>query len=115
MSRAAAERGTQQRREHAAAFAALGDETRLSLVNALAEGDARSISQLTGGSRLTRQAITKHLKVLEGAGIVRSVRAGRQSLFQLDTTPMNDLRDYLTRVSAQWDAVLGRLRAFVED
>jgi DNA-binding transcriptional ArsR family regulator len=115
MSRAAAEGRAQQRRQHATAFAALGDETRLSLVNTLADGDARSIAQLTDSSRLTRQAITKHLKVLEGAGIVHSVRTGRKNLFELDPAPMNDLRTYLTRVSAQWDEVLGRLRTFVED
>jgi DNA-binding transcriptional ArsR family regulator len=115
MSRAAAEGSAQVRRQQAVVCAALGDETRLSLVNTLAGGDARSIAQLTAGSRLTRQAITKHLKVLEGAGIVHSVRTGRQSLFELDPVPMNDLRTYLTRVSAHWDEVLGRLRAFVED
>jgi DNA-binding transcriptional ArsR family regulator len=114
MSRAAAEGSALQRRQHAAVFAALGDETRLSLVNTLADGEARSIAQLTGGSRLTRQAITKHLRVLEEAGIVHSSRHGRQSLFELDPAPMSDLRGYLERVAAQWDEVLGRLRAFVE-
>jgi DNA-binding transcriptional ArsR family regulator len=114
MSRAATEGSAQQRRQQALLFAALGDETRLSLVNTLADGEARSIAQLTGGSRLTRQAITKHLKVLEEAGIVHSARSGRQSLFELDPAPMNDLRSYLERVAEQWDEVLGRLRAFVE-
>jgi DNA-binding transcriptional ArsR family regulator len=114
MSRAAAEGSAQQRRRHAAVFAALGDETRLALIGTLADGEARSIAQLTGGSRLTRQAITKHLKVLEEAGIVHSARSGRQSLFELDPAPMNELRGYLERVAAQWDEVLGRLRAFVE-
>jgi len=107
-------RAAQHRRQHAAVFAALGDETRLALVNTLADGEARSIAQLTGGSRLTRQAITKHLKVLEEAGIVHSARGGRQSLFELDPAPMKDLREYLERVAAHWDQVLGRLRALVE-
>jgi DNA-binding transcriptional ArsR family regulator len=115
MSRTAAEGRAQQRRQHATVFAALGDETRLSLVGTLADGDARSIAQLTDGSRLTRQAITKHLKVLAGAGIVHSVRAGRKNLFELDPAPMNELRAYLARVSAHWDEALGRLRAFVEE
>jgi DNA-binding transcriptional ArsR family regulator len=114
MSRAAVEGSAQHRRQHAAVFAALGDETRLALVNTLADGEARSIAQLTGGSRLTRQAITKHLKVLEEAGIVHSARGGRQSLFELDPAPMKDLREYLERVAAHWDQVLGRLRALVE-
>ena len=77
-------------RRHAPApvFAALGDETRLGLVAKLCGGEPRSISQLTAGSRLTRQAITKHLRVLESAGIVRCVRAGRESLFEFNPEPM---------------------------
>jgi len=95
-------------------FAALGDETRLLLVARLCTGQPSSISQLTEGSKLTRQAITKHLRVLEGAGIVRSVRAGRESLFAFDPKPMEEVKSYLEQVSEQWDRVLGRLKAFVE-
>jgi DNA-binding transcriptional ArsR family regulator len=114
MSRLSVEASAARRRQHAAVFAALGDETRLALVTTLCNGEARSIAHLTGGSKMTRQAITKHLRVLEGAGIVHSVRAGRESLFGLDPTPLNELRDYLARVSAQWDEVLARLKALVE-
>jgi len=114
MSRAAPEALAARRRQHAAAFAALGDETRLALVGALAAGEPRSIAQLTGGSRLTRQAITKHLRVLEEAGLVRSERRGRESRFELDPAPVRELRAYLERVAAQWDAVLGRLKTLVE-
>ncbi len=96
-------------------FAALGDRTRLSLLARLGHGGPRSISQLTHGSHLTRQAITKHLRVLERARVVRSVRSGRHSLFQLDPQPVHDLRDYLDRVSADWDQALARLQAFVEN
>lgn len=96
-------------------FAALGDETRLSLVGKLCKGQPRSISQLTQGSKLTRQAITKHLRVLEDAGVVHSVRAGRESLYELDLEPMDELRKYLEFVSAQWDQALGRLKSFVEE
>jgi DNA-binding transcriptional ArsR family regulator len=95
-------------------FAALGDETRLLLVAKLCQGRPYSISQLTEGSRLTRQAITKHLRVLEGAGIVHSVRTGRQSLFEFDPEPMRRIREYLDDVSEQWDEALSRLKAFVE-
>ncbi|HUB18833.1 MAG TPA: helix-turn-helix transcriptional regulator [Acidobacteriaceae bacterium] len=102
--------------EHAAAtFAALGDRTRLSLVSRLGRGGPWSISQLTHGSHLTRQAITKHLRVLERARIVRCVRSGRHRLFALDPQPVLEIRDYLDRVSDQWDQALSRLRAFVED
>jgi len=104
---------------HAAVFAALGDETRLALVARLSDGRPASISQLTeaqstGGSKLTRQAITKHLRVLERARIVHGVRAGRESLFELDPKPMEELREYLDLVSEQWDRALGRLKSFVE-
>ena len=99
----------------AAVFAALGDDTRLALVRTLARGTPRSISQLAQGSRLTRQAISKHLRVLEGAGIVASARVGRESRFQLQPEPLQDMRGYLERVSSQWEEALGRLRSFIEE
>ncbi len=105
---------TAKRRGHAPVFAALGDETRLSLIAKLCGGQPRSISQLTRGSRLTRQAITKHLRVLERAELVRSVHAGRESLFELNPKPMEEVKKYLDRVSEQWDQTLGRLKSFVE-
>ncbi len=103
-----------RRRAQAPVFAALGDETRLRLVAKLAGGKPRSIAQLTKGSRLTRQAITKHLRMLEKVKIVHSIRAGRESRFQLDPRPMEDAREYLNLVSQEWDLALTRLKAFVE-
>ena len=114
MSRSRSDTSAAKRRHHAAVCAALGDETRLSLVTTLSGGEPRSIAQLTGGSKMTRQAITKHLRVLESAGIVHSIRAGRESLFEFDPQPMNELQEYLGRVSAQWDQVLSRLKTLVE-
>ncbi|HTE39674.1 MAG TPA: metalloregulator ArsR/SmtB family transcription factor [Steroidobacteraceae bacterium] len=101
-------------RTHAPIFAALGDETRLGLVGKLASGEPRSIVQLTDGTQLTRQAVTKHLRVLEDVGIVRSVRAGRENLFELDPKPIDEVKSYLDLVSAQWDKTLARLKSFVE-
>ena len=95
-------------------FAALGDETRLALVAKLSDGRPHSISQLTQGSRLTRQAITKHLRVLERAGMVRCDRAGRESRFEFDLKPIEDISSIWTLVSEQWDQALSRLKAFVE-
>ncbi len=103
------------RRIHAPVFAALGDETRLALVARLCGGRPCSISRLTQGSRLTRQAITKHLRVLERAGIVHRVRRGRESLFALDPEPIGEIKEYLDFVSAQWDQALARLKSFVEE
>jgi DNA-binding transcriptional ArsR family regulator len=95
-------------------FAAFGDKTRLLLVRKLCAGSPQSISQLTTGSRLTRQAITKHLRVLESAGVVRSVRSGRESLFAYDPQPVAEMKAYLERVSRQWDQSLLRLKEFAE-
>lgn len=107
--------GAAQRRAHAAVFAALGDETRLALVARLYEGERRSIADLTAGSKLTRQAITKHLRVLERARIVHGVREGRESLFELNPQPFAELKEYMEAVSAKWDEALGRLKAFAEE
>ena len=115
MSRRSHSRAAAKQRTDALVFAALGDPTRLSLIARLCRGESRSISQLTEGSRLTRQAITKHLRVLQSAGIVHSVHAGRQSLFELDPAPIRGIREYLDFVSEQWDQALARLKAFVED
>lgn len=102
-------------RAAAPVFAALGDQTRLSLVVKLSGGRPHSIAQLTEGSPLTRQAITKHLRVLEGAGIVHAVRAGRESRFALNPAPIAEARGYLDAVSERWDEALARLKAFVEE
>jgi DNA-binding transcriptional ArsR family regulator len=111
MSRVQPKRDMQDR---ASVFAALGDETRLSLIGKLSSGPPQSISRLAEGSSLTRQAITKHLRVLEGAGIVLSIRSGRESLFSFRPEPLRDLQSYLERVSSQWDDAMGRLKSFVE-
>ena len=118
MSRASRKRtaaGSRRAPAFAALFATLGDATRLSIVARLSSDGPRSIAELTAGSKLTRQAITKHLRVLERAGMVRCRRAGRESRFELDPRPVKEMRSYLEMVSAEWDAALGRLREFVED
>src|SRR5690348_12580807 len=95
-------------------FSALGDPTRLALVARLCDGSRRSIAQLSDGQPLSRQAISKHLRVLEDAHVVRSERAGRESLFVLNPKPIDDARRYIELVSAEWDAALSRLKLFVE-
>jgi DNA-binding transcriptional ArsR family regulator len=94
-------------------FAALGDETRLSLLAKLSSGMPMSITALTQDTKLTRQAITKHLRVLEGAGLVRGTREGRESLFAFKSEPINEIKTYLDQVSEQWDQALARLEIFV--
>jgi DNA-binding transcriptional ArsR family regulator len=100
---------------HASIFAALGDETRLTMLAKLANGEPQSISRLAEGTHLTRQAVTKHLRVLEDAGVVHSARVGRESQFALKPKPLDEVRDYLERVSGQWDDALARLKAFAEN
>jgi DNA-binding transcriptional ArsR family regulator len=115
MSHKRGKRKAQKREARATVFAALGDETRLGLVATLSSGEPASIAQLTAGSRLTRQAITKHLRVLERAGIVRNLHVGRESLFAFDPRPLGELHDYLDRMSRRWDDALARLKSFVEE
>jgi DNA-binding transcriptional ArsR family regulator len=102
------------RQAQASLFAALGDETRLSLVNRIIGDRPRSISELTKGSRLSRQAISKHLRVLENVGIVHRERCGRESLYAFDPLAIEEAKQYLDRVSERWDRSLARLKAFVE-
>jgi DNA-binding transcriptional ArsR family regulator len=99
---------------HASIFAALGDETRLRLVSRLSHDGPQSITRLTAGFRMTRQAITKHLRVMEDAGLVRSTPQGRESVWQLEQQRLADARRHLQAIASQWDATLGRLKSFVE-
>jgi DNA-binding transcriptional ArsR family regulator len=95
-------------------FAALGDEVRLKLLARLSDGAELSITQLSQRASITRQAITKHLRVLEEAGLVKGIRRGRENLFHFDPQPLRDARDSLEIISRQWDDALARLKAFVE-
>lgn len=85
------------------------------MLTKLADGKPQSISHLAEGTDLTRQAVTKHLRVLEDAGVVRSARVGRESRFTIEPKSLADIRDYLDHVSQQWDAALARLKAFAEN
>jgi DNA-binding transcriptional ArsR family regulator len=96
-------------------FAALGDPTRLSLVDKLIDGKLHSISSLTNDTKFTRQAITKHLTVLEKVGIVSNFKAGRESLYELDPKPMQSIKEYLEIIASQWENTLQDLKAFVEE
>jgi DNA-binding transcriptional ArsR family regulator len=92
-------------------FAALADETRLSILSSLGRGTPLSIASLSEGSPLTRQAITKHLHVLQDAGLVSARRKGRERLFRIEPKPLADARAALDRIAAQWDDALERLKA----
>jgi DNA-binding transcriptional ArsR family regulator len=98
----------------AAVFAALGDDTRLHLVARLSSGGPQSIVALTDAVDVSRQAVTKHLVALAEAGLVRSEKAGRERIWELDTRRFGDAQRYLDEISSQWDRAVDRLRAFVE-
>lgn len=100
-------KGALQKR--ASLFAALGDATRLTLILELAQGKPQSIAQLDVGSPLTRQAITKHLHVLQERGVVNSTYAGRENLFELNPQPFENVQEYLKDVGEQWENALKRL------
>jgi DNA-binding transcriptional ArsR family regulator len=95
-------------------FAALADETRLRIVARLCGKGPMSIVRLADGARVSRQAVTKHLRALEDAGLARSSRAGRERIWELRTRRLSEVRLYLDRISHDWDAAVDRLRAFVE-
>jgi len=100
--------------ETAPVFAALGDETRLRLVVRLCDEGPQSIAKLTEGSEVTRQAVTKHLRVLEDAGVVRGSREGRESVWEIEPRRLEAARRSLDLISARWDSAIERLRAMVE-
>lgn len=100
--------------EAAPLFAALGDPTRLSLVLRLGQKGPMSIARLTEKSDVTRQAVSKHLAVLENAGLVKSAARGRERIWELAPERLDDARAELDRISASWDRALDRLRAIVE-
>ena len=95
-------------------FAALGDPTRLRLVALLCAGGAFSIAHLTASTDISRQGVTKHLRVLADAGVVRDLKRGRERLWQLEPARIDDARRALEVIGRQWDEALDRLKAFVE-
>ncbi len=96
-------------------FAALGDSVRLAMVARLCKDGPLPTIRLKQGTSVSRQAITKHLRTLEDAGLVKSQRVGRDRLWQIETRQLAEVRSYLNQISSQWDATLERLRRFVED
>lgn len=101
-------------RKSAPIFAALGDETRLRLIAVLCAGGAMSITQLTSGTQITRQAVTKHLQVLAEAGLVRDVKTGRERLWEFELDRLDEARRSLDIIAQQWDQALRSLQRLVE-
>jgi DNA-binding transcriptional ArsR family regulator len=117
MSMAEARAGAHAARARAAAplFAALGDETRLQMLMRLASSGPESIAQMSAKSRVSRQAVTKHLQVLESAGFVVGERRGREHIWRIQPRRFEQVHEHLERISRQWDEALDRLRSLVDD
>ena len=96
-------------------FAALGDETRLKLISQLSDAGPQSIVALAGGFHMSRQAISKHLRVISGAGLATSEPRGRETVWQLEAHGLDEARRYLNLISKDWDEKLRRLKHLVEE
>jgi DNA-binding transcriptional ArsR family regulator len=114
LRRARSAKPTPQQTASAVAFAALGDETRLRLVARLSHDGPTSIMRLAADFAITRQAITKHLRVMEKAGLVRSSQQGRESVWEIEQKRLSDVQRHLQAISEQWDETLRRLKESVE-
>lgn len=101
--------------EPAALFAALGDSTRIHLLDRMGDGEPRSIARLGDGLPISRQALTKHLQVLERAGLASAMREGRETLYRIDPSGLLTAEAWIASVSAQWDSAIDRLKRHVED
>jgi DNA-binding transcriptional ArsR family regulator len=95
-------------------FAALGDETRLKLITRLCREGPLSISRLSEGASMTRQAVSKHLGTLEESGLVQANQRGRERIYEIAPARLRAAQRYLDHVSAEWDSAIERLRAYVE-
>ncbi|MCG8432852.1 MAG: metalloregulator ArsR/SmtB family transcription factor [Gammaproteobacteria bacterium] len=96
-------------------FSALGDKTRLSLIQKLIDGNLHSITELSEGTDLSRQAVTKHLRILEDVALVRNKKAGRESHFEFCPNALDCVKDSLENISKRWDQSLNRLKLFSEN
>src|SRR5882724_5388035 len=102
-------------RHAAPVFSALGDGIRLHILARLCEGEPMSITRLTKDVKITRQAVTKHLHVLERARLVKGSRTGREQIWELKPEPLLEARRCLDAISMKWDSALNRLKSFVEE
>lgn len=101
-------------RRSAVIFAALGDETRLRILARLSRDGPQSITKLAAEADVTRQAITKHLRRMQDAGVLRAARTGRERVWSVEPASLGEVEQYLRAISDQWDAALARLKRFVE-
>jgi DNA-binding transcriptional ArsR family regulator len=102
-------------RDAAPVFAALGDDVRLTLVARLSKGVPLSITELSHKLPITRQAVTKHLHVLEAAGLVKGEKLGREQRWELESGSLTQAQQWIEAINRQWSDALTRLKNFVEN
>lgn len=107
--------GRPRPRDAAPLFAALGDRTRLRLVLRFSADGPGSTTRPAARSAVSRQAVSKHRRVLSDAGLVRSTRRGRERIWELEPSRLADAHAYLDHISLRWDRALERLRCLVEE
>jgi DNA-binding transcriptional ArsR family regulator len=95
-------------------WSAVGDPTRRRMLDLLLAQGARSATSLSGELPVTRQAVAKHLLVLERAGLVHAVVAGREKRFRVDERQLRRAVAQLADVGAAWDARLSRIKGIAE-
>jgi DNA-binding transcriptional ArsR family regulator len=91
-------------------FAALADPTRRSILQAVSERGPVTATALTADVPVSRQAIAKHLSLLQEAGLVQGDRAGRETRFTARSEPLDELATWATATGRRWDQRLARLR-----
>jgi len=96
-------------------FAALGDGSRLEILAMLGDGDDHPISEIAHSFPITRQGVTRHLRVLEQAGLVRRRSVGREVRYRLEPVQFKLAHEYLSRASMQWDDAIKRLATQVRE
>ncbi len=97
-----------------ATFWALSDPLRVDILDRVAGGRSVTVSDLAAELPISRQAVTRHLRTLEEAALLKGERSGRERRYQLDTAAMTEATEWLALRTRSWDAALERLAAFVE-
>ena len=95
-------------------FWALSDPVRLEILDRISSGSEVTVSQLAAVLPITRQAVSRHVRTLEEAGLVKGSQEGREHRYHVDTAPLDDARRWLDRRVASWEDALRRLATYLE-
>ena len=96
-------------------FDAVSDPTRRKILELLKGGDSLSLNEVCEPLPMSRQAVSKHLQILESAGLIEARWSGRQKLHRLKAEPLRELNDWLAAYAAAWDRRLARLELHLKE